>query len=70
MLKRVHSNTNKGLLKSNDQILDTASGQVVIDSAYLESVTDVEISVNQSNFTRVSPSTANADLTAVTQMIS
>ncbi len=68
MLKRVYANPQTNT--EPPKIVDMGSSQVIIDSSYLDSVANIEVSVNQSNFSRVSPMTASTDLTAVTQMIS
>lgn len=64
MLRRVHDNPQANI--EPIKVVDMGSSQVIIDSSYLDSVTNVELSVNQSNFSRVSPQTASTDLTAVT----
>lgn len=64
-LKRVFD----GAKKSETVKIDLGQ-QVNVDSKYMDQVQEVDQAGNQSNFTRVSPSTASQDLTQVTQMIS
>lgn len=65
VLKRIQQDTEK--MNQEQKLIN----DVLVDEKYMDTVqADVEASLNQSNFSRVSPQIASVDLTAATQMIS